>query len=79
MLRQDYLWNFVDYLLQLGSKVLVDLGVSAIRLDLGESGLLRSLDDELVDVGAVHDLGGNVGCRLDCGVVVEAENLRHVF
>ena len=56
LLRWDVLGSLEKYLVQLGSKVLIDHLVTPILLYLCQGRLLRPLDHELVNVGAMHDL-----------------------
>ena len=60
----DGLRNLQEKLVELVAEELVDLRVSLICLHLGQSWLFGSLDDKLVDVGAIHDRCCYVGCCL---------------
>ena len=78
-LIRDHIRNVKDELLDFASEEFVNHGVTAVRLDLSQRGLLGSFNNELVNVGAVHNLGSHIGCCLDRGLVVQAEYLRHIL
>ena len=68
-----------EQLLQLLPEILVNLRITPVRLHLCQGGLLRSLDYELVDVCSSHDSRGCVCSRFDGCIVMQAEDLWHVF
>ncbi len=57
--------NLEPDLLQFCSEVLIDLSVSSIGFDLGESRLFWSFDDKLVLVSTLHNVLGDVCQSLD--------------